>query len=187
VHGARTRDEIFYGYHMDDVVFESERCLIRNWRADDAQRAFDIYRHWEVARWLGRDPRAMESLDEAKSLVRHWAARNDESPIGGCWAVERKSDAVVAGTVILVPLPDGDGEFEVGWHFHPDSWGQGLATESARSALRWGFTHGLTEVYAVVRPDNDKSLAVCRRLGMQALGKTSKYYGAELELFVAGP
>ena len=45
----------------------------------------------------------------------------------------------------------------------------------------------LGEVYAVVRPDNTKSLAVCRRLGMTALGRTSKYYETELELFSATP
>ena len=77
----------------------------------------------------------------------------------------------------------GDAEFEVGWHFHPDCWGLGLATESARATLVWGFEHGLTETYAVVRPDNDRSIAVCRRLGMQARGLTSAYYDAELELF----
>jgi RimJ/RimL family protein N-acetyltransferase len=97
--------------------------------------------------------------------------------------VERRTDSVVAGTVILVPLPDGDGEFEVGWHFHPDSWGQGLASESARGALEWGFTHGLDEIFAVVRPDNAPSLAVCERLGMDAVGRTTKYYQTELELF----
>jgi hypothetical protein len=50
---------------------------------------------------------------------------------------------VVAGTVILVPLPDGDGEFEVGWHFHPDSWEKGLVTEAADAALSWAWAHGL--------------------------------------------
>jgi RimJ/RimL family protein N-acetyltransferase len=84
-------------------------------------------------------------------------------------------------------LPDGDGELEVGWHFHPDSWGQGLATEAANAALSWAWQHGLGEVYAVVRPDNAKSLAVCRRLDMAALGRTSKYYETELELFSARP
>jgi RimJ/RimL family protein N-acetyltransferase len=93
----------------------------------------------------------------------------------------------VAGTVILVPLPDGEGEFEVGWHFHPDAWGQGLASESAAAALQWGFAHGLPEILAVVRPDNTRSLAVCRRLGMEELGRTTKYYDAELELFRIRP
>jgi RimJ/RimL family protein N-acetyltransferase len=89
----------------------------------------------------------------------------------------------VAGTVLLVPLPDGDGEYEVGWHFHPDSWGNGFATEAAKGALARAFRHGLTEVFAVVRPTNERSLAVCRRLGMDALGQTVRYYGTTLELF----
>ena len=170
---------------MDDIAFSSKRCLVRNWRSGDAERVLDIYRRWEVARWLGSDPKVMESLDQAHSTIERWAALNDQDPIAGRWAVERKSDGVVAGTVILVPLPDGDGEFEVGWHFHPDSWGQGLATEAADAALAWAWQHELGEVYAVVRPDNTKSLAVCRRLGMTALGRTSKYYETELELFSA--
>jgi RimJ/RimL family protein N-acetyltransferase len=172
---------------MDDIAFSSKRCLIRNWRTTDAERVLDIYRRWEVARWLGSDPKAMESLDQARSTVERWAALNEQDPIAGRWAVERMDDGVVAGTVILVPLPDGDGEFEVGWHFHPDSWGQGLATEAADAALSWAWQHGLGEVYAVVRPDNTKSLAVCRRLGMEALGRTSRYYETELELFSARP
>jgi RimJ/RimL family protein N-acetyltransferase len=164
---------------------ESERCLMRNWRAGDAERAFDMYRRWDVSRWLGSDPRAMESVEQGQRLVSHWGELNEAEPIARRWAAERKSDGVVVGTVILVPLPDGDGEFEVGWHFHPDAWGAGLATETAAAALTWGFGHGLDEILAVVRPDNEKSLAVCRRLGMDPLGRTSRYYGAELELFRA--
>ena len=36
---------------------------------------------------------------------------------------------------------------------------------------------------AVVYPDNAKSIAVCRRLGMTHLGQTDRYYGVTLELF----
>ena len=43
------------------------------------------------------------------------------------------------GTVLLVPfrdVPGDDAEVEVGWHFHPDAWGKGYATESARGRAR---------------------------------------------------
>lgn len=164
-------------------TYETERCIVRNWRPEDAERAFDIYRRWEVSRWLGADPRVMESLDQAHQLVQAWRLLNLTEPGTGRWAVERKADGQVAGSVILVPLPDGAGEFEVGWHFHPDAWGQGLATESARGAIGWGFARGLDEILAVVRPDNTASIAVCHRLGMTALGRTAKYYQADLEVF----
>jgi RimJ/RimL family protein N-acetyltransferase len=121
-------------------------------------------------------------------VIERWNERNQD-PLYGVWAVEEKSTGVVAGTVLLVPLPEpadetGKGEVEVGWHFHPDAWGRGLATESARAAIARGFRGGLGEIYAVVRPDNHPSLAVCRRLGMRPLGRTDRWYGAELESFV---
>jgi RimJ/RimL family protein N-acetyltransferase len=169
----------------DDVFFETERCVMRNWRPDDAERVFDIYSRWEVAKWLGATPRAMQELGGAHQLVERWAKGN-RTEQAGRWAVARKADGVVAGTSILIPLgPNGgDDEYEVGWHFHPDSWGRGLATESARGALAYGRDrYGLTECYAVVRTDNEASIAVCRRLGMAHLGITEKYYGTELELF----
>ena len=164
-------------------MYETQRTVVRPWRPDEAERAFDTYSRWAVARWLGATPRALETRDEAEAMIGRWAERNAALDLGGIWAVERKADGVVAGTVLLVPLPGGDGEHEVGWHLHPDSWGLGLATEAARGALDLGFAAGLPEVFAVVRPDNGPSLAVCRRLGMADLGRTTRYYDAELALY----
>jgi RimJ/RimL family protein N-acetyltransferase len=168
---------------VDDDGFETERLVVRSWHLSDAEAFFDIYRRWEVARWLGPARRALESLDEAEARVTRWAELNRSGTGEGRWAVERREDGRVVGTVLLVRLPDGDGEFEVGWHLHPDAWGHGYATESARGALEWGFRRGLSEVFAVVRPGNTASLAVCGRLGMEALGLTTRYYGTELALF----
>ena len=41
------------------VVFETDRLLVRDWAESDGDRVFDIYRRWEVSRWLGADPRVM--------------------------------------------------------------------------------------------------------------------------------
>jgi RimJ/RimL family protein N-acetyltransferase len=166
-----------------DDGFRTDRLVLRSWALADGPAFFDLYRRWEVARWLGATPQALGTLDEAEARITRWAERNLVSEVEGRWAVERRADGRVLGTVLLVPLPDGDGEFEVGWHFHPDAWGQGYATEAARGALRWGFDGGLDEVHAVVRPDNVPSLKVCERLAMTPLGRTSRYYDTELELF----
>jgi len=170
-------------------VFETPRLRIRPWTHEpvDLDRLWDTYRRWEVARWLGATPRALASRDEAAGVVDRWAARAD-GPLG-VWAIEVAEAGLVVGTVLLVRLPDSDSDsdaVEVGWHLHPDSWGHGYATEAARGAVEHGFAHGLPEVYAVVRPDNVRSLAVCRRLGMRALGRTDRWYGTELEAFVTG-
>jgi RimJ/RimL family protein N-acetyltransferase len=166
-------------------VFTTPRLRVREWThsESDLDRLYDTYSRWEVARWLGATPKALESRDLAPGVVDRWAGRADGAY--GIWAVEVIDTGVVAGTVLLVPLPDSD-EVEVGWHFHPDSWGNGYATEAARGALDRGFAAGLDEIYAVVRPDNAPSIAVCRRLGMEELGRTNRWYDSELEAFRLG-
>lgn len=67
-------------------------------------------------------------------------------PRFGRWAVVSRSSGISVGTVILQPLPDGDGEVEIGWHLHPDSWGKGFASEAAGAVLGRGFADGLPEV-----------------------------------------
>jgi RimJ/RimL family protein N-acetyltransferase len=39
------------------------------------------------------------------------------------------------------------------------------------------------EVYAFVRPGNQASVAVCRRLGMAPLGRLRRWYDVELDAF----
>ena len=97
------------------------------------------------------------------------------------------ADAVATGAGAvqddLVADAGGVGEVEVGWHLHPDSWGRGYATEAARAVIERGFRAGLPEVYAVVRPGNTASVAVCTRLGMTPLGRMRRWYDVELDAF----
>ncbi|MGY0232513.1 GNAT family N-acetyltransferase [Longispora urticae] len=163
------------------IVFRTERLVVRPWDESDADRLFDMYARMEVVRFLGATPQVMTEPEQALRTVARWRERSAD-PRFGIWAVERP-DGVVAGTVLLVPLPDGDGEVEVGWHFHPDSWGHGYATEAARGAIDKGFAEGLDEILAVVHPPNTASLRLCERLGMTPQGLTDRWYGVELESF----
>ena len=72
---------------------------------------------------------------------------------------------------------------EVGWHLHPDSEKRGYATEAGRGVITRGFRLGVPEVFALIKPDNPRSQAVARRLGMRHLGRTTRYKDTELELF----
>jgi RimJ/RimL family protein N-acetyltransferase len=72
--------------------------------------------------------------------------------------------------VLLNHLPNGAGEIEIGWHFHPDSWGRGYARESARGALDKGFEDGIPELWALTHLINERSQRVCVALGMIDMG-----------------
>jgi RimJ/RimL family protein N-acetyltransferase len=178
-------------------IFETERLVIRPWSRDESDRHFDIYSRWEVARWLGSTPRPVETLDQSVQVIDRWNGLTTPDGRFGIWAVEVRDTGTVAGTVLLVPMalsgeesarpPEEGGDVEAGWHFHPDAWGNGYATEAARGAVAKGFADGLDEVLAVVHLGNDPSMAVCRRLGMQRLGVTGRWYGVELEAFRSRP
>lgn len=102
------------------IVVATGRVVVRPWRVDEADRFFDIYRRVEVVRWLGNDP--MRDRREAVERIELIRARVAEDPRFGSWAVVERSSGVPAGGVLFKPLPDGDGEVEIGWHLHPDSW-----------------------------------------------------------------
>jgi RimJ/RimL family protein N-acetyltransferase len=107
------------------------------------------------------------------------------------WAIEDRERGIVAGAVLFKPLPNSDGtpatDIEVGWHLHPDSWGHGYATEAARACIERGFAAGVPEVFAVVYPENTASQAVCRRLGMESIGETDRWYGIRCLAFRIRP
>jgi RimJ/RimL family protein N-acetyltransferase len=161
-------------------LLRTDRLRLRPWtvRPGDLARLTDLYRRAEVTRWLGGPP-----ARSAAELVQRWATVHELNDLHGCWAIEPLDGSPPAGTVLFKPLPAGVGEVEVGWHLHPDSWGCGYATEAARAVVGRGFAAGLPEVYAVVRPGNEASLAVCRRLGMTPLGRLRRWYDVELEAF----
>lgn len=155
------------------------RLRLRAWTTSpaDLARMTDLYGREEIQRWVGGTPSV-----SPEELVARWDLVHELDERHGCWAIEC-ADGSVAGTVLFKPLPDGVGEVEVGWHLHPDSWGHGYATEAARAVIERGFAAGVAEVYAVVRPGNEASMAVCRRLGMTPLGRLRRWYDVELEAF----
>lgn len=169
--------------HAVAVHIETERLVIRPWRDEEAPRLLDILSRLEVVKWLGDgEPVLMADLDAARARIERYRTQSAEPPLG-FWAVEVRETGGVAGTVLLTTLPNGDGEVEVGWHLHPDSWGHGYATEAAAAVIEHGFSAGLDEIYAITHTTNGPSQAVCRRLGMDDLGVMEKWYEGPSRVF----
>jgi RimJ/RimL family protein N-acetyltransferase len=175
-------------WQSDPVLIETERLRIRDWTADDAPVALDILGRIEVVQWLDDGPPNLcKDLDDARTRIERWRSRDD--PPLGHWAIEVEDDGPlhgrVIGTVLLLRLPNGDGEVEIGWHLHPDAWGRGYASEAAIAVLAHGFAGGLEEINAVTHLTNGPSQAVCRRIGMEHRGVTHRWYVEPSEHFVA--
>lgn len=168
---------------MTDLLYETERIRLRPWRLSEAPRLYDLLGRWDVVKWLGDDPKVLASEDEARDRIRAWAEAHRTGSAYGCWAVEVKATGVSAGSVILKPLPNGAGEVEIGWHFHPDSQGKGLAAEAATGMLSKGFAEGLDEIFALTHQTNEPSKKLCLRIGMTDLGVMTRWYPGPSQVF----
>ncbi|WP_159801473.1 GNAT family N-acetyltransferase [Arthrobacter zhaoguopingii] len=171
------------------LTYSTDRLTLRNWTEEDAGFVLDLYSRHEVQRFIGRTPRLMADPAEARDRIEAWGRRDDG--MHGIWAVEAKESRRLAGVLLLKPIPlsagvlDPGGETEIGWHFHPDSWGRGYAAEAASTVLQHGFAQGLQRVVAVTHPQNLRSQRVCGRIGMRHLGVSTRYYDTACELFAA--
>ncbi len=163
-------------------IFETERLIARDWTLSDVEAAFRMYGDPEVVRYLAMPPE--ENIDSQREHLAAALKRYAQFPPGfGFWAIEHKEDGQVLGAVLLKALPDAE-EIEVGWHLVRTFWGKGYATEAARGAVKHGFeTMKLHEIYAIVLPENVRSINVAKRLGMEHLGQTERFHNLTLEWF----
>jgi RimJ/RimL family protein N-acetyltransferase len=162
----------------------TERLILRPWRVDDAESALDVYGHGDVARWLSPDMGQVPDHAAMRVLLEQWIAEDARLPApAGRWAIGRKSDGRVIGGAILLPLPPGNEDLEIGWQLHPGVWGNGYASETTHALATWAFSQDVYEIFAVVEAGNARAAATVRHNGMQWVGETSKYFGSDLQVF----
>jgi RimJ/RimL family protein N-acetyltransferase len=149
---------------MAEVVAETERLILREWRDADL----------DALAAMGRDPQVMATLgplmDRDASAALLASLRERAAKWGHTfWALERKADGRMIGFTGIVRGRDGpiEGKLEIGWRLASDCWGAGYASEAARAALGWAREHRPGEaVYAITSVSNARSRAVMERLGM---------------------
>jgi RimJ/RimL family protein N-acetyltransferase len=164
----------------------SERLVLRPWADGDADFLLDLESRWEVVRFLGPDPHTLHSRAEALASIAH--RRGVDHPIHGIWVITTAGEGRPVGNLVLDEVPRSvpagvPDDVEIGWHLHPDHWGHGYATEAARAVIGDAFRRGLPRVIAVTNVGHAASQAVCRRLGMTYLGRTTSYYNTTKDLF----
>jgi [ribosomal protein S5]-alanine N-acetyltransferase len=148
------------------VRLETERLLLREFGADDAEALFSVESEPEVARYQSFEPR---TLDQSQAFVRGAAEMATRSPRSVYeLAVVRRADEQLIGRVGF-EVSGGHGRQGVLWYtLRPDCWGQGYATEAARALVTYGFSElGLHRVQADCDPDNAPSWRLLERLGMR--------------------
>jgi RimJ/RimL family protein N-acetyltransferase len=96
--------------------------------------------------------------------------RRHDAERGFClWTMVDDSGRVV-GFTGAQPWPRDwgpTGEIEIGWRLGREFWGKGYATAAGQMTLERLRAAGVASVVAMVRPGNERSIAVTKRLGME--------------------
>lgn len=164
-------------------ILTTDRLTLRGWQPEDAEAALAVFGDASVSRWLTPAISRPESAEQMREHVTRWRDEQDSLvPPYGRWAVVRTEDGAVIGGMELRPLPPHLEDVEIGWQLAPGVWGHGYATEAARAVAAYAFSQATDEVFAVVRPGNQRASAVAQRLGMQWVGETDKYYDLVLQV-----
>lgn len=127
---------------------------------------------------LDSDPLVMKYISEGKpstladyeELLPRMMAYGSE-PVGFFAAEFREREHRFIGWFHLRPSVVEPEILELGYRLERSSWGQGLATEGAMALLWHAFDSlGQEMVDACALPDNEASIAVMRKCGMQRVG-----------------
>jgi RimJ/RimL family protein N-acetyltransferase len=164
------------------------RLMLRDWSAEDAPAALAIYGSAEVAHWLTPAMDRIPNVEAMRSVLQTWQQEQPGLPSPqGRWAIHRNANHAVIGGLGIRLLPPDREDLEVSWQLNPDAWGNGYATEAVRALIVWAFTQDIDELFAVARPNNVRAVATAKRLGMQWVGETTKYYGLHLQVYRIRP
>lgn len=146
-------------------ILETPRLLLRRLEPGDLQPLFALYRDPEIRRHYPDGTRTLEQTREELEWFLHGHPRHPEL---GLWATIEKSSGAFLGRCGLLPWTiGGTPEVELAFMIAKPRWGEGLATEAALGIIDHARdVLGLERLICLIAPENQRSAAVARKVGM---------------------
>jgi [ribosomal protein S5]-alanine N-acetyltransferase len=154
------------------TVIETQRTYLRQWEREDLDAYYKIISDPLVLKYL---PINYITYDQVRDKIEARLEQHREH--GFCmWAVIFKENNELIGHSGLQYIT-GTQDIEVGYAFSPKYWGMGLATETAKAALEYGFNElKIKTIVGLAVPENKASRGVLEKIGLKFVGPTDKYY-----------
>ncbi|PHS62515.1 MAG: GNAT family N-acetyltransferase [Flavobacterium sp.] len=162
---------------MIDVKLESDRLLIRPFKLGDEEAMFELNSNPIVQKYTGDE--MINSVEEAKNLLENVVFKDYQKHGYGRLAVIYKPDNKLIGFTGIKYLPEAKGESDLGYRFLPEYWGKGIATESSKMSLKFGFEKlNLKKIIGFTEIENEGSSNVLLKMGFR-ITKIDYYPGEE--------
>ncbi len=151
-----------------NIHLQTDRFNIRNIEDYDLDAMFDMDANPKVHKFLGNQP--ISKPEEAEEIIKNIKRQYEQFGIGR-WAIAHKeTDEFIGWTGFKreEKLRPDRVYLDLGYRLREKYWGQGIATETAKACLKYGFdTLNYDEVFACADINNLASNKILRKLGFQ--------------------
>lgn len=154
-----------------DSVYQSERLVFLELEPEHGPVVLELFNQPDCLRYIG--DRGIRDLQDAEAYIHNSPKASYAEHGYGMYLLMRKEDQQPLGLCGLVKrdyldIPD------IGFALLTGFEGQGYALEAAKATLEYARqVLGLKKLAAITDPDNDKSIRLLQKLGMQHKSKIS--------------
>lgn len=159
-------------------MLESERLGFRQITEDDFPFIAEIMRDEGVQRvW-----EHYFSDDDVKEWIGRRKKGYQDNGLDYLLAIHKQTNEVIGQIGLLKGNIEGEDVWEIGYILLSRYYGNGYATEGAKAMADYAFhTLNVSKIVCDIRPMNQPSIAVAKRLGMIETGSFIKHYrGVEM-------
>ena len=163
-----------------NMLFETEKLIIREWQKVDLAALHDMLSCDIVCRFLNNPPQ--KNATDSKGFVKinnkqfNKSMRKNGFCDEGCFAVVEKESATVVGNIEMVKPYANDRVVELGYFFNRQFWGKGYASQTVAGLLEYIKLHNLaSRVQIVIDVENVASCALAKKLGFEKEGVLRRF------------
>jgi [ribosomal protein S5]-alanine N-acetyltransferase len=152
------------------VMMESERFYMREFNKNDWEDVHEYASQEIVSQYQPWGPNTPE---DSRVFVNEVLVDTQKKPrTRFVFAIVLKASGKLIGAGEFNMRSQANKSGEIGYIINPAFWGQGIATETARMLLEFGFKEmDLHRIYATCDPGNAASQKVLEKIGMVKEGR----------------
>ncbi len=174
------------------IRIETERFIIRNIEEDDVNGMFELDSDPEVHRYIGNEP--VKSMEEARQVINFIRKQYIDNGMGRLAIVDKITNDFIGWTGLKYEqsVRKNQSYYDLGYRIRKKYWGKGIATETARESLKYGFnTLNLEEINGAADVKNIASNKILKKVELKFIetidfeGVTHNWYGAKKSEWIA--
>lgn len=145
-------------------MIETDRLILRPLLESDFEALKSIWGDPETMAFYA-EPYSDERI---KEVLTKQITTYENNGYGLFAVLEKSSDSLIGDCGITIQDIDGTKEFEIGYHFKKQFWGNGYAAEAATAVKRYGFEElKIEKLCSYMDSTHKQSRRVAEKVGMR--------------------